>query len=143
MVTTDMIKALIDSGEEICIKVSGTSMEPFLHDKKDSVFVKKTDSDPRIGDIYFFQDKFGRFIMHRLQKITKDGCCFRGDALDYCEGPIPPDKVFAKVIKIKHNGKVYHTNSAYFTFHKIVSPLKFTVKSYIYAKLAFCKDILN
>ena len=136
MINTDKMKALIESGEEICIKVSGSSMEPFLHNKKDSVFVKKTDGEPRIGEIYFFQDKFGRIIMHRLQRITKDGCFFRGDALNYCEGPISPDNIFAKVVRIKHNGKIYHTDNMYFAFHRMFSPIKFTVKSYIHIKLA-------
>ena len=100
-----VIKELLKAGNEICMPVKGSSMAPFLKNKKDYVYATKPTFPLKTGDIAFFEDRFGRSVMHRVCKKTEAGYYFCGDAMNSTEGPIQESAVFAKVTGVVRDGK--------------------------------------
>ena len=70
MIDFHILKELIAAGNEICIPVKGTSMMPFLENERDSVYAKKPVFPLKKGDIAFFENDFGRFIVIRFLPKT-------------------------------------------------------------------------
>ena len=124
MIDFHILKELIAAGNEICIPVKGTSMMPFLENERDSVYAKKPVFPLKKGDIAFFENDFGRVIMHRIHRITPDGYYFCGDAMNTPEGPVSEAQIFAVVSKFIRNGKELSTNSSVALFFKFRANLK-------------------
>ena len=51
----EMIRALLEDGQEVSIIVTGNSMRPFLKHGRDKICMKKTDRKLRKGDIVFYR----------------------------------------------------------------------------------------
>ena len=81
---TDLMPLIIeqiDAGQTVNLTVKGVSMEPFLKDGKDSVYlVSAKGRSPRIGDIYMFRRPDNTYAMHRVYRVTENGMLlFVGD----------------------------------------------------------------
>lgn len=113
MIDFQVIKTLLGAGNEICMPVKGTSMAPFLQHKKDYVLAQKPTFPLKKGDIAFFEDRFGRTVMHRVCKKTEDGYYFCGDARNTTEGPIRETDIFAEVTGVICDGKQYSVKSLF------------------------------
>ena len=124
MIDFHILKELIAAGNEICIPVKGTSMMPFLENERDSVYAKKPVFPLKKGDIAFFENGFGRVIMHRIYRITPDGYYFCGDAMNTPEGPVREVQIFAVVSKFIRNGKELSVNSPVALLFKFRANLK-------------------
>ena len=124
MIDFHILKELIESGNEICIPVKGSSMTPFLKNEKDYVYAKKPVLPLKKGDIAFFENNLGRVIMHRICKITESGYYFCGDAMNTPEGPVSEAQIFAVVTKVNRNGKEIAKNSPVAMFFKLRANLK-------------------
>lgn len=77
------ISELIDmtrEGIEVDLPVSDNSMSPFLRDNRDSVYLKKPSEELKRGDMVLFRRSNGKYIMHRISKITENGYYTVGDA---------------------------------------------------------------
>ncbi len=105
------ILGVLDSGEAFPLRVTGSSMVPFLHDGRDTVWLRKTDS-PRRGQMLFFRRRDGSFILHRIRRINSDGSyTVNGDAQTWCE-TVPRNAALAVAERItRKNGKTVDTDS--------------------------------
>lgn len=101
-----MLRELTEEGKEVSILISGSSMSPFLIHHRDTAFFRKPDRPLRTGDIVFFQRDDGRYILHRICRIRKDGYYIIGDNQTEIEGPVRRDQIFAVVTKILRKGKI-------------------------------------
>ena len=72
----------------------------------------------------FFENGWGRVIMHRLCRITEDGYYFCGDVMNTPEGPVSEAQIFAVVTKVIRNGKELSENSPAALFFKFRANLK-------------------
>ena len=91
--------------------VTGISMLPFLHPLRDSVILEAP-SALRVGDIVFFSRGGGRFILHRIRRILKNGeLVVCGDNQDWTE-QVAPEQVLAKAAAVRRGGKVISCRSA-------------------------------
>lgn len=124
MTSFAVIKELIKNGNTIELTVKGNSMRPFLADGTDKVIAKKPTKPITIGDIAFFEDKYGRTIMHRVCKITDEGYYFCGDGMTTAEGPVPKENIFAVVEAVIINGKKYSVKSPFAQFFTIRAKFK-------------------
>lgn len=97
-------EALLQSGAELPLVVSGTSMTPFLRPGIDTVYLKKPEGMLRRGEIAFFHRADGSHVLHRVWKTQNGMYWFLGDAQDLVEGPLPEKSVFAYVTKIDRGG---------------------------------------
>lgn len=69
----DMVCGLLAEGREnVPVTIRGVSMRPFLRDG-DMAYLSPIGSPLRSGDILLFQQKGGRYILHRLHRILPDG----------------------------------------------------------------------
>lgn len=76
-------------GKVYAVQVLGNSMYPFLVNKKSVVYMEKPDLSKykaQKGDIVFFKRADGRFVLHRIYKVKKDGTLIiNGDAQNWFE----------------------------------------------------------
>lgn len=101
----DAFVELIDLDTPIPVRVTGTSMLPFLHPDKDIVYVRKYKNEPLCeNQIVFFKNDEGKLILHRIFEVLDDGFLrINGDAQFGCE-VIKTSQVIATAEKILRNG---------------------------------------
>ena len=102
----ERLSPLLRAGAEVPLVVTGSSMVPFLRDRRDKVFLKSPDFVPvRTGDILFFKRDSGQWILHRLHHFTPDGLMvINVDGQTWFE-TIRPDQVLGIVVRISRSGK--------------------------------------
>lgn len=102
----ERLTPLLRAGAEVPLVVTGSSMVPFLRDRRDKVYLKSPDFVPvRTGDILFFKRDSGQWILHRLHHFTPDVLMvINGDGQTWFE-TIRPDQVLGVVVKISRSGK--------------------------------------
>ncbi len=101
-----LIKEYINAGTDVRLHVSGISMTPILHDKRDTVVLSKPQKLKKY-DIVLHQRENGQYIMHRIIKKRGDILTIAGDFEIEKEHPVYTDAVIAKVTSFVRNGKTY------------------------------------
>lgn len=99
-----VLKEMVEQGMEVSMTIFGTSMEPFLIDKRDTIYFRKTEDPIKKGDMVFYQRKTGEYVMHRVLKVRKQQYYLAGDHQTFLEGPIEAQQIFAKVISVERAG---------------------------------------
>lgn len=112
----DMLRGLVDEGREVSMLVAGGSMSPFLIHYRDTIFFKRPDRPLRRGDMVFYQRDSGQYVMHRIQRVKKDGLYIVGDAQTQIEGPVRPEQVFAIITKVRRKGKMIQPGDFWWEF---------------------------
>ncbi len=111
-----IVEECVKKGQDVRLMVSGISMTPILHNRKDSVVLSKADKFSKY-DIVLHRRKNGQYILHRIVG-KKNGAFFvAGDFETKKEYPVYEDMIIAKVTSFYRNGKKY-------------SPNDFTIKMY-------------
>ena len=101
-----VLQELLSQGKEVSITITGNSMSPFLIHGRDEILISPPSDAWKKGDMAFFQRSNGKYIMHRICCVEKNGdCFFVGDAQQMIEGPIQPSQIFGKVISAKRKGR--------------------------------------
>lgn len=101
-----VLQDLLSQGREVSITITGNSMSPFLIDGRDEILISPFSGSWKKGDMAFFQRTNGKYIMHRICRVEKNGdCFFVGDAQQLIEGPIKPSQIFGKITSVKRKGK--------------------------------------
>ena len=102
-----MLRELTEQGKEVNMLISGNSMSPFLMHGRDSIRLKKPDRKLRKGDMVFFQRKSGKFVMHRIIRVRKEGFYLLGDSQQNSEieGPIEESQIFALITSVCRKGR--------------------------------------
>ena len=97
--TIEVIEEILASGGEFRMYPRGRSMRPYIVEGRDSVvLVKRSPQDIRRYDMLFYRRANGRFVLHRLLKIEKDGTyTMCGDAQVILEKGIRPEQVIGCV----------------------------------------------
>ena len=101
-----ILKELVDEGREAGVVVAGSSMSPFLADKRDYIYFKAPYAPLKKGDMVFYVRKSGQYVMHRICKITDEGVFLTGDGQIEIEGPVDKSQIFAVVFKVKRKNKL-------------------------------------
>lgn len=116
----DVMKGLVQDGKSVSIIVAGNSMSPFLIHRRDRVFFEKPMRPLKKGDIVFYQRENGRYIMHRICKVAKEGYYIVGDAQIEIEGPVREEQIFALITKCERKGKMVTSGSFWWEFFEKV-----------------------
>ena len=133
-----VLKEMVEQGMEVSMTVWGTSMEPFLTDKRDRICFRKPDGIIKKGDLVFFQRENGGYVMHRVMKVKRQQYYLAGDHQTFLEGPIDRKQIFAQVVSVERNGKwmtekdfvwnfYAHWRRRLFGIRKFVNRLKRTI----------------
>ena len=97
---------ILAQGKEVSLTITGNSMAPFMAHGRDEILITAPDGPWKKGDMAFFKRENGQYVMHRICRVETDGkCFFVGDAQQIVEGPIRPEQIFGKIIKVKRKGK--------------------------------------
>lgn len=104
----------LDGCGELSLRVQGNSMCPFLHDGEDTVTLRKPGT-LRKGDIVVFE-RGGRYLMHRIVKISDGYIDTLGDNLSTPETRIPLQNVVAVVTGAVRRGKSLTPHSPLWLF---------------------------
>lgn len=73
----EVIKFL-QEGHTVTLQLHGFSMRPFLEDGRDKALLVKA-SNPKVGAPVLAEVGPGRYVLHRIVKITGDEVVLRGD----------------------------------------------------------------
>lgn len=97
---------LLEAGKTVNLLVSGGSMEPFLIHKRDAVLLKKPDRPYRKGDIVLFRRCNGKYVLHRIYRISPQGAYVIGDGQTTLEGPVAFSQMIAIVTQVRRKGHI-------------------------------------
>jgi hypothetical protein len=105
----DTVCELLRQGQkQVAIPVTGGSMVPFLH-SGDMAYLDLPNTPLKKGDIVLYTRENGRYILHRIKKINKDGSFIMvGDAQQELELLPRRDLIHARVTSARHCGKLTH-----------------------------------
>ena len=100
------IKETIAAGGHFPLVVTGTSMQPFLKNGEDVVWLRAcTLSDVKKGAILLFERVDGSLVLHRVNEILPDRRLVMGGDGQTWNEKIDPDNVIAVVDSVEKNGK--------------------------------------
>lgn len=114
-----------DEHSVVPLLVTGTSMVPFLLDRRSVVELEKdTARKPRRGDIVLFHRRDGTIVLHRVIRAEEECLLINGDAQDWTE-EIHPRQVLAYVTHIRRRKRRFPvTNPIYRLYVWVWMPLR-------------------
>ena len=127
----DLYGTLLLEGETVCLGVTGNSMAPFLKNRRDFVWLKKLEREPKRGDILMFARSTGRLVLHRVYKVRKDGLIMLGDSQTFLEGPINKEQVKAIAVSATIKGKLHTEKSFIWQFYRVIWNNLYPIRKYI------------
>ena len=99
-----LILVQLETAKKANLTVTGVSMRPMLHQFKDSVILAPVDGKLKRGDIALYLRDNGRYVLHRVIRLTPDGYLFCGDNQAELE-PVRQDQMIAVVTGYTKNGQ--------------------------------------
>ncbi len=145
--TGNLFEEILHSGAALRVKVTGTSMTPFIRSGEIVTIRKISPPSLQKGEVVFFRDRQGFPVIHRL--IRKSGrekhVVFqtKGDALFLCDQSVSVEHILGKVCKIEKKKilrRTGHTINMESTFWKAANYL---LASYYQAKSALYSAIFT
>lgn len=118
----DMQLSIAEEGNEVSLQVEGSSMSPFLVNRRDYVFFTKLTDLPKRGDIALFRRTDGSYILHRVIRITDEGYYFLGDNQNACdiEGPVASEQIKAVIHRIRRHDVMMDETHFWWKFFKYI-----------------------
>lgn len=115
----DTVCDLLRQGERfVAIPVAGSSMVPFLHDG-DTVHLEPADTPLKRGDIVLYTRLDGRYILHRIYRVKRNGSFVMvGDAQQELEYLPSREQIHARVTSVRHKGKLQKPGSFRWWFYQ-------------------------
>lgn len=120
------IMTVAEDGFVIPLLVTGTSMLPFLLDRRSVVYLEKDRSyQPKRGDIVLFLRPDGAWVLHRVVRLLPNGkLLINGDGQAWTE-TIMPQQIMARVVRICRRKRIFSTeNVIYRVLSRMWMPLR-------------------
>lgn len=93
---TDRKKACIREKGLYLSTPTGRSMRPLFKGKDETVVISPVGT-PRRGDVLLYESEQGKQILHRVIRVTPEGCLMRGDNCLGTEPPLTPDRIIGRM----------------------------------------------
>lgn len=136
----NVIEEVIEKDGEVSFVSAGISMWPMLRNRKDKIFLVKSDGRLKTGDIPFFKTDSGKFILHRIIGSDRNGYITRGDNRWDSEYGIKEKNIIAVLKAFERNGKIYTVDCfKYKCYVKCIPLIRFLHKAYRYLKYHLIK----
>lgn len=111
---------LLEEADSVPLVISGGSMTPFLVHGRDTVYLSKVSKPLKRGDMILYRRTTGRYVLHRIYKVHRDGYSLVGDAQTQIEPGIRQEQVLAVVDAVHRNGKLLKSgNFCWLFFEKV------------------------
>ena len=126
---------IINTGKDVNLIVTGSSMAPFLCHQRDTIIISKPNGDFFKGQMVFYTRDNGQYVMHRIHHIKNDELYIVGDNQIDIEGPVRKDQVFGIIHKVIRKGKLLKKGDFWWDFFekvwiRIIPLRKYCVKLY-------------
>ena len=100
------IRQLLHEGYLATFTVTGNSMWPLLGHSRDQVVLESCVGKPlKRGDIVLFMPVEGRYLLHRIDWVSKDRFRTTGDGNCFRDGTFNRDCVVGRVVTLVRKGK--------------------------------------
>ena len=84
-------------------------MYPLFVPERDEAILRPIEkADFRRGQVLLFRGQGGLLTLHRLWKMTEEGCFFVGDNQVKIEGPVLPEEVYGTLCGYVRKGKEHN-----------------------------------
>jgi len=104
-----LLQLQMETAGSASLTVTGWSMLPMLHNRKDRVTIVPVSGEEKRGDVILYLRDNGRYVLHRILRVKKDGYILCGDNQFFTER-VRKDQVLAVVTGFTRNGKQYGTD---------------------------------
>ncbi len=125
----EVIRLQLENGEIATLVVTGYSMRPMLCQYRDSVRLEPINGQLKPGDIALYKRENGRYILHRVIRLTQEGYLFCGDNQAELE-KVDQDQLIALVTGYVKNGKSRTLDSIGYRLYCFVWVKLFCVRKY-------------
>lgn len=125
----EVILLQLKNGEKANLTVTGYSMMPMLRQYKDTVQLKPIEGMLRSGDIALYQRDNGKYILHRVIRLTEEGYLFCGDNQAELE-PVRQDQLIALVNGYTKNKKKRNLDTISYRMYCFVWVKLFGIRKY-------------
>ena len=131
---SELIRFQLENGGRANLMVTGNSMYPMLRNGVDMVELVPVTERQKKGDIILYRRDNGRYILHRIVKLTQEGyiCC--GDNQVEKE-PVRHDQLLAVVDGFSRKEKPHSLNNMGYRLYKILWVEMFPMRRYVLAVL--------
>ena len=119
-----VVLEMIKDGGSYPLSGSGYSMKPFLCENDTLILTSVEGRRIRVGDILLYERDNGKFVLHRVYKVKRDGTFeFVGDNQYKAEKGIRQDQLRAYVEKVIRNGKEIDCGKPFIRIAAIINML--------------------
>lgn len=125
----EVILLQLKTGQKANLTVTGYSMLPMLRQYRDTVQLKPIEGMLRPGDIALYRRDNGRYVLHRVIRLTSEGYLFCGDNQAELE-PVRQDQLIALVAEYVKNGKPHTLDEIGYRLYCFVWVRLFCVRKY-------------
>ena len=115
-----VMQEALSNGAQVCITVTGTSMQPMLHSQKDTAVLKKPQARLKKYDLALYRRENGAFVLHRVVAVTENGYVMCGDNQTVVEHGITDANIIAVVKSFTRNSKEYTAENRLYRFYSRV-----------------------
>ena len=112
--------SLLGETSAVPLVVSGSSMTPFLAPGRDAVYLSAISEPLRRGDIVLYRRDNGRYVLHRVLRVSEDFYTMLGDAQTIPEQGIRRDQILAIVCAVRRKGKMLRKGDFWWFFFRRV-----------------------
>ena len=131
-------KELSEKGS-FAIVPKGESMLPMIRGGREVVVITKPSGKIRKYDVVLFKDEAGRYVLHRVIKITPDTLVTRGDNT-YFKEYVRETSVIGVLSSYNKNGKTHSTKSFFYKIYTKRRVLSYPLRlAFIKARCALIK----
>ena len=108
-----LLRLQMETAGSAALTVTGWSMLPMLHNRKDQVIIAPVTDRCKRGDVILYCRENGRYVLHRILRCRKEGYILCGDNQFFTER-VDHSQVIAVVTAFTRKGKHYPvTNAGY------------------------------
>ena len=102
-----IIEEQLAAGKEVCFSPNGISMLPMLVPGRDSVTLRAAPDKLKKYDLPLYRRENGKFVMHRVIKVKKDGTYVMCGDNQYGREPgIKHSQIIGTVVSFERRGRV-------------------------------------
>lgn len=100
-----VLSRLLMRDEAVSLRVTGSSMRPFLQDRRDVVLLRGTAYVcPCPGDVALFSRQGGGLVLHRLLRMLPDGSFQAGGDAQLWTEAVPRERILAVAVAFCRDG---------------------------------------
>lgn len=125
----EVILLQLETAKHANLAVTGCSMLPMLRQYKDTVQLKPIEGTLKPGEIALYQRHNGKYVLHRVIRVTETGYLFCGDNQADLE-PVEQEQLIAQVTSFTKNGKRHYINEPAYRLYRFAWVKFFNLRKY-------------